>query len=74
MAIFFRELPDRRYRMSLRSKGEVNVSTVAEILAEADTNARAGARWMGRWRLRLTYLFYWLNVEPVILNANASSN
>jgi bifunctional oligoribonuclease and PAP phosphatase NrnA len=30
VAIFFRELPDSRYRVSLRSKGEVNVSTVAE--------------------------------------------
>ncbi len=29
VAIFFRELPDRRFRVSLRSKGEVNVSTVA---------------------------------------------
>ena len=30
VAIFLRELPDRRYRVSLRSKGEVNVSIVAE--------------------------------------------
>jgi bifunctional oligoribonuclease and PAP phosphatase NrnA len=30
VAIFFRELPDQRYRVSLRSKGAVNVSTVAE--------------------------------------------
>jgi phosphoesterase RecJ-like protein len=30
VAVFFRELPDRRFRVSLRSKGEVNVSTVAE--------------------------------------------
>lgn len=30
VAIFFRELPDGRFRVSLRSKGEVNVSTVAE--------------------------------------------
>jgi bifunctional oligoribonuclease and PAP phosphatase NrnA len=30
VAIFLRELPDRRYRVSLRSKGEVNVSSVAE--------------------------------------------
>jgi phosphoesterase RecJ-like protein len=30
VAIFFRELPDQRFRVSLRSKGEVNVSTVAE--------------------------------------------
>src|SRR5271168_2183080 len=30
VAVFFRELSDRRYRISLRSKGEVNVSSVAE--------------------------------------------
>jgi len=30
VAIFFRELPDKRFRVSLRSKGEVNVSRVAE--------------------------------------------
>jgi phosphoesterase RecJ-like protein len=30
VAIFFRELPDQSYRVSLRSKGEVNVSKVAE--------------------------------------------
>lgn len=30
VAIFFRELPDKRYRISLRSKGKVNVANVAE--------------------------------------------
>ena len=30
VAIFFRELPDGRYRISLRSKGEQNVAAVAE--------------------------------------------
>jgi bifunctional oligoribonuclease and PAP phosphatase NrnA len=30
VAVFFRELPDGRFRVSLRSKGRVNVSTVAE--------------------------------------------
>jgi phosphoesterase RecJ-like protein len=30
VAVFFRELPDGRWRVSLRSKGEVNVSAVAE--------------------------------------------
>ncbi len=30
VAIFFRELPDKRYRISLRSKGKVNVASVAE--------------------------------------------
>jgi phosphoesterase RecJ-like protein len=30
VAAFFRELPDKRYRVSLRSKGEVNVAEIAE--------------------------------------------
>ncbi len=30
VAVFFREMPDGRYRVSLRSKGSVNVSTIAE--------------------------------------------
>jgi len=30
VAIFFRELPDSRYRVSLRSKGQLNVASVAE--------------------------------------------
>ncbi|HEX4488206.1 MAG TPA: bifunctional oligoribonuclease/PAP phosphatase NrnA [Terriglobales bacterium] len=30
VAAFFRELPDGRYRVSLRSKGDINVATVAE--------------------------------------------
>jgi phosphoesterase RecJ-like protein len=30
VAAFFREMPNGRYRVSLRSKGEVNVATVAE--------------------------------------------
>jgi len=30
VAVFFRELPEGRFRASLRSKGQVNVSTVAE--------------------------------------------
>jgi phosphoesterase RecJ-like protein len=30
VAVFFRELPDGRYRVSLRSKGELNVAGIAE--------------------------------------------
>jgi len=30
VAVFFREMPDRRYRVSLRSKGAVDVAAVAE--------------------------------------------
>ncbi len=28
--MFFREMPDKRYRVSLRSKGGVNVAAIAE--------------------------------------------
>ncbi|MGC2323651.1 MAG: bifunctional oligoribonuclease/PAP phosphatase NrnA [Terriglobales bacterium] len=31
VAAFFRELPDKRYRVSLRSKGAVNVAAIAEM-------------------------------------------
>ena len=31
VAVFFRELPDKRYRISMRSKGEQNVAKVAEL-------------------------------------------
>jgi bifunctional oligoribonuclease and PAP phosphatase NrnA len=30
VAAFFRELPDRRFRISLRSKGQINVAAIAE--------------------------------------------
>ncbi|HET7442384.1 MAG TPA: DHHA1 domain-containing protein, partial [Terriglobales bacterium] len=30
VAVFFRELPDGRYRVSLRSKGRLNVAAVAQ--------------------------------------------
>ena len=30
VAVFFRELPDGRFRLSLRSKGEVNVASIAQ--------------------------------------------
>ena len=30
VAVLFRELPDKRYRVSLRTKGKINVATIAE--------------------------------------------
>jgi phosphoesterase RecJ-like protein len=30
IAAFFREMPDGRYRVSLRSKGQLNVASIAE--------------------------------------------
>ena len=47
VAIFFRELPDSRYRVSLRSKGEINVSRVAEHFGGGGHKCASGfsPRW-----------------------------
>jgi bifunctional oligoribonuclease and PAP phosphatase NrnA len=42
VAIFFRELPDQRYRISLRSKGEQNVAKVAEIFGGGGHTCASG--------------------------------
>jgi phosphoesterase RecJ-like protein len=42
VAIFFRELPDQRCRVSLRSKGEINVSTVAEYFGGGGHKCASG--------------------------------
>ncbi len=42
VAAFFRELPDGRWRVSLRSKGEVNVSTVAEYFGGGGHKCASG--------------------------------
>jgi phosphoesterase RecJ-like protein len=42
VAIFFRELPDKRYRISLRSKGEQNVAKVAELFGGGGHTCASG--------------------------------
>jgi phosphoesterase RecJ-like protein len=42
VAAFFRELPDGRYRVSLRSKGELNVATVAESFGGGGHKSASG--------------------------------
>ena len=41
-AVFLRELPDRRMRLSLRSKGKVNVAEIAEQLGGGGHQNAAG--------------------------------
>lgn len=41
-AVFLRELPDHRYRLSLRSRGRVNVATLAESMGGGGHEAAAG--------------------------------
>jgi bifunctional oligoribonuclease and PAP phosphatase NrnA len=42
VAAFFRELPDGRFRVSLRSKGEVNVAAVAELFGGGGHECASG--------------------------------
>src|SRR5712691_1210908 len=42
VALFFRELPDSRYRVSLRSKGQLNVASVAERLGGGGHQCASG--------------------------------
>jgi bifunctional oligoribonuclease and PAP phosphatase NrnA len=73
VAIFFRELPDGRYRVSLRSKGEVNVSTVAEDFGGGGHKCASGCSIEGPLALAISRIVGRLRVEPILLNA-ASSN
>jgi len=47
VAIFFRELPDGRYRVSLRSKGKVNVAAVAERFGGGGHECASGCSLSG---------------------------
>jgi bifunctional oligoribonuclease and PAP phosphatase NrnA len=42
VAVFFRELPDKRFRVSLRSKGALNVSAIAEQLGGGGHQCASG--------------------------------
>jgi len=47
VAAFLRELPDGRYRVSLRSKGEVNVAAVAETFGGGGHECASGCSLEG---------------------------
>lgn len=47
VALFFREIPDGRYRVSLRSKGRVNVAAVAEQFGGGGHNCASGCAVSG---------------------------
>jgi len=71
VAIFFRELPDHRYRVSLRSKGEVNVSTVAEFFGGGGHKCASGCSLDGPLSVAVSKVVDRLRAEPVVVNANA---
>ena len=69
VAIFFRELPDHRYRVSLRSKGEVNVSTVAEHFGGGGHKCASGFSLDGPLAIAVALVIERLRAEPVVSNA-----
>lgn len=48
-SIYMREIGDREYRVSLRSKGSINVAKVAERFGGGGHNNAAGCRVVGDW-------------------------
>jgi phosphoesterase RecJ-like protein len=69
VAIFFRELPDGRYRISIRSKGEVNVSAVAEHFGGGGHKCASGCSIDGPLDAAVSRIIERLRSEPVVLNA-----
>jgi len=70
VACFFRELPDGRYRISLRSKGEVSVSTVAEHFGGGGHKCASGCSIDGPLDAAVSRIVERLRSEPVVLNAD----
>jgi phosphoesterase RecJ-like protein len=69
VAIFFRELPDRRWRVSLRSKGEVNVSTVAEHFGGGGHKCASGCSLEGPLSVAVAQVIERLRAERAAVNA-----
>jgi len=68
VAIFFRELPDKRYRVSLRSKGVINVSKVAEHFGGGGHKCASGFSVDGPLAIAVSRVVDRLRVEPVDLH------
>jgi len=70
VAIFFRELADGRFRISLRSKGAVNVSTVAEYFGGGGHKCASGCSIEGPLAVAVSRMVDRLRVETGVLDAN----
>jgi phosphoesterase RecJ-like protein len=69
VALFLRELPDQRWRVSLRSKGEVNVSTVAEHFGGGGHKCASGCSLEGPLSIAVAKVIERLRAEKVAVNA-----
>ena len=65
VAIFFRELPDQRYRVSLRSKGGVNVANVAEHFGGGGHKCASGCSLDGPLAITVARIVDRLRAEAV---------
>jgi bifunctional oligoribonuclease and PAP phosphatase NrnA len=66
VAAFFRELPDGRFRVSLRSKGGLNVSAVAEQLGGGGHKCASGCAVDGPLPVAVARVIAQLRVPPSI--------
>ncbi|HVM93869.1 MAG TPA: bifunctional oligoribonuclease/PAP phosphatase NrnA [Terriglobales bacterium] len=71
VAIFFRELSDKRYRVSLRSKGGINVSKVAEHFGGGGHKCASGFSVDGPLAVAVSRVVDRLRTEPVELNPSS---
>lgn len=73
VAMFFRELPDGRCRVSLRSKGEVNVSSVAEHFGGGGHRCASGCSVEGPLAVAVSRIVDRLRAEAVVLSAGSET-
>lgn len=69
VAIFFRELPDCRFHVSIRSKGQVNVSKVAEAFGGGGHKCASGCSVDGPLPVAVSRIVDRLRAEAAILQA-----
>ena len=73
VAIFFREMPSGRFRVSLRSKGEVNVCGIAEQFGGGGHKCASGCSVDGPLSVAVSRIIERLRAEPVVANAGSSA-
>jgi len=66
VAIFFRELPDRRFRVSLRSKGQLDVAAVAEQFGGGGHKCASGCSVDGPLSIAVAKVVAQLRVHPSV--------
>jgi phosphoesterase RecJ-like protein len=69
VAVFFRELPDKRWHVSLRSKGEVNVAAVAEHFGGGGHKCASGCSLDGPMGVAVSRVIERLHAEKATVNA-----